>query len=319
MDWQGLLLGGQGKSPSDYATPYQDRSQIQGYVQQGMGNINGTGPQIDPAQQEQFRRMQMQQAQQLQGVASGQHAGAGELAVQRQMANAQAAQQAAAHMARGGQNAALAYRGAANNQAGIGLAGAGQAQQAAMGDQMNAQNALSGALGQGRSQDISFGGQNANLQQQQYGLNTQRGLGYLGQLTGMDQGQLNAQTAAFGSGQSNSGILGSLINAGGGALAAAAGNPKSDERLKTDITDAGAEVDAMLDRLMPKAYVYKDQKHGIGRRVGIMAQAMQSSPLGSQVVIDAHDGKELDVNKALSAALAATARLNQRLRALESK
>ena len=54
-DWQNLLLGGQGANPADYYTPYQDRGQIQGYVQQGMGNINGTGPQLDPNQQATFK------------------------------------------------------------------------------------------------------------------------------------------------------------------------------------------------------------------------------------------------------------------------
>ena len=87
--------------------------------------------QVDPTQQAQFRQMQIQQAQQLQGIASGQMQGAGELAAQRQVQNALATQQAQAAMARGGQNAGLAMRNAAANSAGIGLSGAGQAQQAA--------------------------------------------------------------------------------------------------------------------------------------------------------------------------------------------
>lgn len=316
MDWGNLFLGGQGQTPGSYATPYQDQSQIQGYIQNGMGNINGTGPQLDPNAQAQFRAMQMQQAQQLQGIASGQIQGAGELAVQRQVANAQAAQQAQAMMARGNANSGLAMRNAATNQAGIGLSGAGQSQQAALSDQQMAQGQLSGVLGGARGQDIGFAGQNANLQQQQYGLNTQRGLGYTGQLTGMDQGQLAAQAGMYNSSQGNVGMLGGLVKNAGQAGAQAI---ISDARLKTDVTDAGKDTDAMMDALMPKAYVYKDSKHGVGRRIGVMAQDMEKSKLGSSAVVDLPMGKGLDVNRALSAALAATARLNERLRKIEGK
>lgn len=314
-DYQNLFLGGQGSNPADYATPYQDRGQILNYVQQGMNGANGAGPQLDPSQQAQFRQMQMQQAMQLQRIASGQQQGAGELAVQRQVANAQAAQHAQAMMARGNANAGMAMRNAAGNQAAIGLSGAGQGQQAAMQDQQMAQGQLTGALGGARGQDIGFAGQNANLTQQQFGLNTQRQLGYLGQLTGMDQGQLGAQTGMYGAAQGNKGSAGQMITgvAQGGAYL------MSDERLKTDITDSGKEVDSMLDAMLPKAYVYKDSRHGVGRRVGVMAQDMEKSKAGGAVVVDLPAGKGLDVNLALSAALAATARLNERLRKVEKR
>ncbi len=220
-------------------------------------------------------------------------------------------------MVRGGGNAGLAMRNAANNQASIGLGGAGQAQQAALSDQQMAQGQLAGALGAGRGADINMAGQNANLTQQQYGLNTQRGLGYLGQLTGMDQGQLSAQAGMYGAAQSNKsgGLLGGAMSVGGQVLGAVV----SDERLKIDIIDGGGEIDDMLDKLAAKSYRYKDPKHGEGRRPGIMAQDAQKSKAGSSFVIEAPDGKMLDVNRALSAALASSARLNARLRKLEGK
>lgn len=334
FDWQNLFLGGQGQTPTDYQSgaQYQDRNQILGYVGQGMGNINGTGPQLDPTQQAQSRGMQMLQAQQLQHIASGQQQGAGELAVQRQMANAQAAQQAQAMAARGNANAGMAMRNAANNQAGIGISTAGLGQQAALQDQQMAQGQLLSSLGGMRGQDIGFAGQNANLQQQQYGLNTQRGLGYLGQLNGMNQGQLGAQTSMYNTGQGNLGMLGGLMKSAGDAGAKAIAGPggsaggaggaavASDERLKTDVRPGGTDIDDMLDKLTARTYRYKDEAtHGEGARVGVMAQEMARSKAGAAVVRAMPYGLGLDASKAISVALAATARLNERLRKVEGK
>lgn len=329
---QNFLLGSNGATTQSgmYNSPYADQGQMQKYIQAGMSQA---APQLDPSQQAQFRAMQMAQAQQLQGVASGQQQGAGELAVQRQVANAQAAQQAQAMMARGGQNAALAYRGAANAQAGIGLQGAGQSQQAAMQDQMQAQGLLSGALQNGRQGDIGFAGQNAQLQAGQ----NQLQLGYTNALGTMDANQLNAQTAAFTAGQQNKGLLGSLISAGGqaasagatggaGAAGAAGGAGgagaaiASDKRLKTDVRDGGPDIDAMLDALHAKSYRYKDGKmHGEGERAGVMAQDLKRTRAGSAVVRDMPYGLGLDSGKAISIALASAARLNERLRKIEGE
>lgn len=303
MSANSVLFGGLGAStdPNSYGVINPQQDAINGMLGQ-------QAAQVDPSQQAAFRQMQMQQAQQLQGIASGQMQGAGELAAQRQVQNAQAAQQAMANMARGGQNAALAFRGAANNTAGIGLAGAGQSQQAALQDQQAAQGQLMSSLNQGRTQDLSMAGQNAQLQQNQYGQN-------LGALTGLNSTDLQAQQASMGAALGQQGIAGGLLNAGATVGAAAF---KSDERLKTDIHDAGGDIDEMLDRLVAKTYRYKDeQRYGDGPRAGIMAQNLLESKAGSALVVKESDGLGVDVNKAVSAALAASARLNQRMRKLE--
>jgi hypothetical protein len=278
------------------------------------GQINGMFGQgsatVDPTQQAAFRNMQIAQAQQLQNIASGQQQGAGELAAQRQVANAQAAQQAMARMARG-PNAALAYRDAANQTAGIGLQGAGQAQQAALQDQQNAQNALLQSLNQGRTGDINMASTNAQLAQNQYGQN-------LGAMTGMNTADLNAQNAAMQAALGQQGIMGGLLNTAGQITAGALTH--SDENLKTDIHDAGGDIDAMLDKLVAKTYRYKNEaKHGEGERAGIMAQDLLRSKAGSALVVPTRDGLAFDVGKAVSAALASTARLNQRMRELEKR
>lgn len=299
MDW---LFGGAPK-PQTYTPAHQQ--QAMGAITPGM-QTNYNPQQFAPGGA--IQQSQLGQIQQLQGIAGGNHQGAGELAAQRQTQNAMAGQQAMARMARGGQGA-MAYRQAANNGASIGLAGAGMAQQAGMQDQMQAHQLLTGAMGQARGQDIS----QLDQQLRAMGMQDATRLAYLSQLTGMDAAQLQAYGQA--NAQSAPGHIGPLIGAAGQVGAALA---MSDERVKEQIEDAGDEVDAALESLLPKAYVYKDQsKHGVGRRVGIMAQDLERSRAGSHVVTEVKDGKAIDLSKATSLALASVARLHHRLRKIE--
>lgn len=299
MDW----LFGSAPKPQTYTPAHQQ--QAMGAITPGM-QTNYNPQQFAPGGM--VRQSQLGQIQQLQGIASGHQQGAGELAAQRQTQNALAGQQSLAHGARGG-NAALAYRNAANNAAAIGLSGAGMAQQAGMQDQMAAQGMLTNAMGQARGQDIS----QLDQQLRAMGMQDQTRLAYLAQLTGMDATQLQAYANA--NAQSSPGHIGPLIGAAGQVGAALA---MSDERVKEQIEDAGDEVDAALEALLPKAYVYKDQgKHGKGRRVGIMAQDLERSRAGSHVVTEVADGKAIDLSKATSLALASVSRLHHRLRKLE--
>ena len=315
MGWTDVLFGGMGKStnPADYNTPGAHQGQLDQLINQGLGGLqNRTAPQLAGGPQDQFRNAQMQQLGQLQGVASGQQQGAGELAVQRQMQNALAGQQAMAHMRGMGGGGALM---AARQGAALGSSAAGMGQQAALQDQMGAQQLLSGVTAQGRGQDIGMANSNAQLQQQQMGMNDQSYQNFINSLAGMDANQRAAQIAAMQAATQQQGLAGSLLSAAGPIV----GKLVSDERLKRDIAPAGVEVDAMLDALKPYRYSYKDEKHGAGPRVGIMAQALERSAAGRRVVEETETGKVLDVNKALSAALAGVARVNERLRAVESK
>lgn len=246
----------------DVPTQFRDRDQIMSLINQGFGgpasrqnggpmNRGGgvgsgqgiTNQQAAQAQGTQlqlgddpFRQSQLQQVGQLQQIASGQQQGAGELAVQRQMQQALAAQQAQARMARGG-NAALAYRNAANQSAALGSTAAGLGQQAALQDQSAAQAALTGALGQGRGADISVAGQNANLgqqlnlsnaqmQQQQQQQNAANYLALLQQLQNLNSAELGyAQAPAIAAGQNQTNLLGGLLSAGGAIGGKLAGKP----------------------------------------------------------------------------------------------
>jgi len=290
----------------------------QGQAQQGQGSQLQFGD-------DRFRQGQLQQIGQLQGIASGQQQGAGELAAQRQMGQALAAQQAQARMARGG-NAALAYRNAANQSAALGSTGAGLGQQAALQDQMAAQGMLTGALGSGRGADITTAGQNAQLAQQASFANaqmrqqqdTQNQLNYLAllqQLNQRDQAKYNADLGIGAQRESaDAAKSGGLVAGLGSAIAAF-----SDERLKTEVTDARADIDDMLDKLSPKSWRYKSERHGEGRWSGIMAQDAERSEVGKRIVRETPEGKALDLGKTMSTALAAVARLNERLRAVETR
>ena len=242
----GGIAGWYGGKDNKKPLQYQDRDQVQALIRGGSGDPNAgywgqdvthfQAPQTQAAQlqmgNDPFRAAQLQQMGQLQGIASGQQRGAGELAVQRQAQQALAAQQAQARMARGG-NAALAYRNAAGQSAAIGSSAAGASRQAALQDQMNAQGLLSGLSAQGRGADINVSGQNANLQQQagiqNAGMQQQNQVinsgNYMGLLSQLNQ--MNGNQLAATAGQPvQPGIGGQLLSTGGQALGAYLANRK---------------------------------------------------------------------------------------------
>jgi hypothetical protein len=300
-----FLFGG--KATKGMASGPQSADYQHGYLQQFN---NRQAPAMDAGQADQTRGQQGQLANMLFQQARGQTPGAGELAVQRQAGNAMAQQTSAAQMARGA-NAALAARNAARTTADIGANAAGQASIAQMQDQQAATHQLGGLLGNMRGQDIGVaqGNQQAQMQQQQLQLQS------LAQMLGVDVATLQQDLAKRGLAAQDKGMLPSLLQIGGQMGAAAA----SDRNLKTGIVDADEQVDEMLAKLSPKAYSYKDEKHGVGPRVGIMAQDLERSSLGRDIVDDTTEGKMIDVNKALSLALAAVARLDKRVRELEAR
>lgn len=218
--------------------------------QAGMTNLGqaatGQAAQIDTNPQNQFRGMQMQQANSLLAQALGNEKGAGELAVERQAQNAIAAQRAGARSARGAMGG-MAGLQAARNASMISGDAIGQAQQASMQDKANANALLNQALQGGRGQDIGLAtsqagfGQQMNLanmqalndrsalqgqlnqgtslanlqaQLQQTGMNDAAINNYLSQLLGMNIAEM--QTGAGMAQQP--GYLGGLLNTGGQVL-----------------------------------------------------------------------------------------------------
>ncbi|MCC6808248.1 MAG: tail fiber domain-containing protein [Deltaproteobacteria bacterium] len=139
----------------------------------------------------------------------------------------------------------------------------------------------------------------------------------------LQQSQFNAELlarqaaadkgVAMAASQTGTQLLGAGISAVG-ALGAAA---MSDRRLKKNVADAGEHMDDFLEALVAKTFDYKDEKHGEGRRIGIMAQDAERTPVGRMLVIDTPEGKAIDIKQAIGAALAGLAHMHKRVGSLE--
>ena len=266
-----FMFGGMGQAPDPNKGKFTDRDYILDQVHNGVTNaqnrdapqatntrvapvMTGQAAQLDPSQMNSARAQAQQVADMQMRIATGQQAGAGELAAQRQAVRSAAQQQAFAASQRGG-NAALAARTGARNMADIGVNAAGQAQQAAITDQANAMGQLNQNLGTMRGQDIDAANANANLKQsmnlanlsaenqrvfqqagldqstslanmqarlQTMGMNDQAALAYLSQLMGVNQAELAARMGQEQVALGQKGFVGDLLATGGQVAAAAA-------------------------------------------------------------------------------------------------
>ena len=102
------------------------------------------------------------------------------------------------------------------------------------------------------------------------------------------------------------------IFAGGAAVAPLF----SDERLKEDVKGGDKAVRHALSKLSAKSYRYKDEGHGKGEQLGILAQDLERAGL-KQAVIDTPVGKAVDVGKLSGANAAMIAHLGKRISKLE--
>lgn len=101
---------------------------------------------------------------------------------------------------------------------------------------------------------------------------------------------------------------------GSGAMLAAA----SDENLKTDIKGGDKKISEFLDALKAHSYKYKDpEADGHGEFVSPMAQELEKTPIGKNMVLDTPRGKMVDYGKGFGAVLAAQAMLHERMKKLE--
>ena len=114
--------------------------------------------------------------------------------------------------------------------------------------------------------------------------------------------------------QRQSQLLGGLIGGASSALA------MSDEEAKKNIKKAGGkDISKFLDALEAKSWDYKDEKHGKGKKYGVMAQALEKSKIGKSMVEDTPEGKAVNVAQGFGAVLASAAEMNKRLKKLEGK
>lgn len=100
------------------------------------------------------------------------------------------------------------------------------------------------------------------------------------------------------------------------SMAAAA----SDERVKTEITDGSGSLHEFLSALGTHEYEYDEPEkplRGKGRFVSPMAQEIESTKLGKNMVKDTPDGKIVDYGKGFGTMLAALADQHKRLQRIE--
>ena len=117
----------------------------------------------------------------------------------------------------------------------------------------------------------------------------------------------------------------SQINAiiGAVALVLAEGSIlSSDRRAKKKIKSGKSEAQQFLDSLKAYSYEYKDPDSvgaKAGRILSVMAQDLEKTDLGQQMVIDTPAGKFVDYGQSLAAILASQAHLNDELKSISAR
>lgn len=189
-----------------------------------------------------------------------------------------------------------------------------------------ARDLLANVSQQGRSQDLqSFsqveqalqGRENLaqNLNQQKQNLLLGQANAIVGQGSNLNQQQqIQNQAGKDLDGAISSGISG----AAGTAFLKAVRKTMSDETKKENKKDGSKAADSFLEALHSYTYKYKNpEKHGEGTQLGVMAQDLEKTPVGKQMVIDTPEGKMVDYGKGYGAVLAAMSNLHERLKKIE--
>ena len=109
--------------------------------------------------------------------------------------------------------------------------------------------------------------------------------------------------------------MGKGIGMGLGAAAMAL----SDKNKKTGAKPGNSEAQSFLDAIDAYTYRYKDPSHGKGQQLSPMAQDLEKTPIGRQLVVDTPEGKMIDYGKAGGVMMASQAMLNERLSQLEDE
>ena len=107
-----------------------------------------------------------------------------------------------------------------------------------------------------------------------------------------------------------------FLGAGSGAANAYI-TSQSDKRSKKDIAPADKKAEQLLEGLQAYSYKYKDEKHGKGEQLGIMAQDLEKAGL-PHAVVNTPEGKRVHGPKLAGALAAASAQMHKRLKKLEN-
>lgn len=175
-----------------------------------------------------------------------------------------------------------------------------------------------GRLGGGMAGAQALAGiQERNQAQQQLG---QLDLGARGQDANVALGSRQNATGAYGAIAGNQGVnpdadrLKQQLGMVQGGLQAAA--MFSDKRLKTDVKGGDTDANKALAGLRAYKFKYKDEGHGKGEQLGVMAQELETAGLG-HAVFDTAEGKAVNGAKLAGANTAMLAALGRRVSELE--
>lgn len=150
----------------------------------------------------------------------------------------------------------------------------------------------------------------------------QMDLGQRGQDLNAALGSRQNATGAYGAIAGNQGVnpdadrLKQQLGAVQGGLQAAA--MFSDARLKTDVKGGDKDANRAIAGLRAYTYKYKNDEHGKGKQVGVMAQELEGAGLG-HAVFETPTGKAVHGAKLAGANTAMIAALGKRVAELEGK
>jgi hypothetical protein len=283
-------MGGVGKS---IEKGFQDVGSVLGINPetklQGMGQFRLTGEALE-GEKEALNRFR--------DIASGKAPSVSEMQFQKAIQDLSKQQLGAAASARGMSNAGLAQREAmqAGKEAGIDL---------------GAQSAIA------KEQEMRAA--NEQLMRQAA---AQRGVA-------LGAAQSNLEAGLAGS-RMRSEFIGSLaasgakVASGGGGAAGANSDVSLKENMNQTEKSGSEMVEEFLNALKSYTYNYKDkenngQKNPDGKVTSVMAQDLEKSKLGKQMVTEGPEGKMVDYGQGMAPLFAAIAELNQRTKKLEKK
>lgn len=216
-----------------------------------------------------------------------------------------------------GANPAMFARLAAQQGSNIQQNSVGQAATLGAQQQLAAQQQLQqlAATQLGQQQGAVTGYNQAAQSEQQNLLNAQSATNMASAGVAANINNTNSATQIQNS-KAQQGIFGGLLGGAGGIL--------SDENVKTNVKPADDKIQSFLDNVSAHEYSYKDSVKGHpgaapGRHVGPMAQELEQSELGRQMVTQGPDGKGVDFQRGLGTIVASLAALNERLDAMEGK
>jgi hypothetical protein len=117
---------------------------------------------------------------------------------------------------------------------------------------------------------------------------------------------------------------GAKVASGGGGAAGANSDVSLKENMNQTEKSGSEMVEEFLNALKSYTYNYKDkenngQKNPDGKVTSVMAQDLEKSKLGKQMVTEGPEGKMVDYGQGMAPLFAAIAELNQRTKKLEKK